>query len=179
MCLWGLDWGYILTWRSWTLCWSQFGEFNISSDWVYPLKVATKATKSKTNSCPFLQKEISTQEQYCSTWSQHPTPATQPPPLWHLSTNRGAGFHGSQHQLQFQPFHRQMHSRNTLWRWTLNNFAREQQPTSRWNLKLEVGFWLWLYSGRKPETFVCFFQINVHSLCSFHSKAVHSFFQLK
>ena len=101
------------------------------------LKVATKATKSKTNSCPFLQKEISTQEQYCSTWSQHPTPATQHPPLWHLSTNRGAGFHGSQHQLQFQPFHRQMHSRNTLWRWTLNNFAREQQPTSRWNLKLD------------------------------------------
>ena len=45
------------------------------------LKVATKATKSKTNSCPFLQKEISTQEQYCSTWSQHPTPATQHAPL--------------------------------------------------------------------------------------------------
>ena len=81
MCLWGLDWGYILTWRSWTLCWSQFGEFKISIDWVYPLKVATKATKSKTNSCPFLQKEISTQEQYCSTWSQHPTPATQHAPL--------------------------------------------------------------------------------------------------
>ena len=81
MFLWGLDWGYILTWRSWTLCWSQFGEFKISIDWVYPLKVATKATKSKTNSCPFLQKEISTQEQYCSTWSQHPTPATQHAPL--------------------------------------------------------------------------------------------------
>ena len=81
MFLWGLDWGYILTWRSWTLCWSQFGEFNISIDWVYPLKVAIKAAKSKTNSCPFLQKEISTQEQYCSTWSQHPTPATQHAPL--------------------------------------------------------------------------------------------------